>query len=160
MNLLKTCRLSAFVLFAIAAGWIGANAASGLIPDRAAPDAVAFQPLVGTWKLTEMESQGHVQPAAAVGQYRWIITADTITIMIDGEDRGSWTYQINGMAPLSGIDLTPRNTLKPPTYPSAFHFDGNRLTVCLQSYPERGRPKDLISRPDSGVGKFTFERMK
>jgi uncharacterized protein (TIGR03067 family) len=116
----------------------------------------------GLWKLTYVEFEGVDQSAAELKtKNRWRITADTITSFTQGkENRGSWRYRLDPAKTPAAIDLTVVGAAKETTFPSVYQLEGDRLTVCLQNFPERGRPKDLISRKGSGVGKFIYVRMK
>ncbi|MBY0228643.1 MAG: hypothetical protein K2W96_05115 [Gemmataceae bacterium] len=110
--------------------------------------------LVGEWRQVAVEFEGADQwPGEGPTLNRWIITEERITIITRGkQDRGSWSYRVRA----DGIDLTTGRT----TYPCLFKLEGDRLTLCLQNHPERGRPADLVSRKGSGVGRFVYVRMK
>lgn len=114
----------------------------------------------GMWQQVHGEFQGEVNRGDS---NRWRITNDTITILgrtAQGDQNlGSWNYRIDFSKNPATLDLTPTNLTRPVTYPCVIHVEGNRLTVCLQNYPDRGRPHDFISRPNSGIGKYVYEKI-
>jgi uncharacterized protein (TIGR03067 family) len=118
--------------------------------------------LLGMWRQVRIEFEGHDNTAGERPRNNhWRITEDYITILIDGgKDSGSWTYRLDLSKTPAELDLTPANHAKPDTYPCLIHIEEDRITVCLQNYPARGRPADLVSRPKSGIGKFVYERVK
>jgi uncharacterized protein (TIGR03067 family) len=120
--------------------------------------------LEGTWKQIYVEFEGVEQTAEYATKNRWVITGATITIVTAGpkgdENRGSWHYNFNPGAMPAEIDLTANfGTPFAKTMPAALLLDGDRLTVCLQNFPERGRPTGFVSRPGSGIGKFIYQRV-
>ncbi len=125
------------------------------------PNERTFE-LQGLWRQTSAEFEGR----AGLGTNFWLISADKITILTrdNGAERnsGSWTYRIDFTKAPAELDLTPveNNAGGKITYPCVLHLDGSRFTVCLQNFPQRGRPADLISRAESGIGRFVYERVK
>ncbi len=157
MTTLKTCLV--ITLLALAALGAAGAPAPFLKPERRPPAAAS---LLGEWRQVAVEFEG-VDQSAGEGPTlnRWIITADRITIITRGKvDRGSWTYRLHPGETLSGIDLLSVSAPRPKPYPCLYKLEGDRLTLCLQNYPERGRPKDLVSRMESGIGRFVYERMR
>jgi uncharacterized protein (TIGR03067 family) len=139
------------------AAWVSAGA---FVPDRQPIDPQPAAPgLTGRWKQIYVEFEGVEQKLELQFNNHWNITPETITIRITlgaGErDSGSWRYKLHPELTPAGIDLTTETV----TYPSIYLLEGNRLIVCLQNYPARGRPKDFASRPNSGIGKFIYERV-
>lgn len=113
---------------------------------------------MGTWKLVFISSEGTDLTKANAPHIRgWRIERDKITILSHGhQDRGSWAYRSLPGDP-RGLDLTPLGHDMPP-YPCIYKVEGNRLTVMLQSVPERGRPRDFACNADPGVGVHVLVR--
>jgi uncharacterized protein (TIGR03067 family) len=124
------------------------------VPRAARPD------LLGQWRQVHAEFEG-LDMTAAERPFlnRWLVRADTITILIKGgQNAGSWRYALRPARSPAEIDLTV--TGAGMTYPSIYKLEGDRLTVCIQNFPVRGRPKDFVSRPGSGVGKYVYVRIR
>lgn len=150
---------------ALAIGIFGC--AFGLSADSA-PDRKPLLPegqtpkLEGRWRQTHAEFEGVAQITQANYKNHWLITDHTITIWAGFgklQDSGSWRYRLNATTAPAELDLTVVGGQQ-QRYPCIFKLEGDRLTVCLQNFAERGRPKDFISRPGSGIGKFVYERIK
>src|SRR4051812_40130477 len=108
--------------------------------------------LEGLWRQVHVEFEGADQNEnEGPTKNRWQITADKITIITRGpkgdQDSGSWTYRFDLTKSPVALDLTPIGYKAP--YPCILKLEGNRLMVCLQNFPERGRPTDFVSRPNS-----------
>jgi uncharacterized protein (TIGR03067 family) len=140
----------AFALVAVAAFGAAGAPAPFLKPGNSAG-------LIGEWRQVAVEFEGVDQwPGEGPTLNRWLITRDTITIITRGKaNRGSWHFRLHPGTP-AGIDLKPG---RGEAYPCVYKLEGNRLILCLQNCPARGRPKDLISRKGSGIGRFVYERM-
>lgn len=117
--------------------------------------------LEGTWKQTHVEFEGTDQNAGE-RPYRnhWVITRDTITIWTTQGHSGGWSYRLDPTKKPATLDLTTSAGGKEATYPCIYKLDGDELTVCLQNFPEKGRPQSFESKPGSGVGKFIYVRAK
>lgn len=120
--------------------------------------------LIGLWKEIFVEFESVDQSQDLVRDPHWLIKADTITMFdgpkTDGADRGGWHYKLTpGNGPME-IDLITDLDGRKITYPCLILLDQDKFTFCLQNFPERGRPRDMISLPKSGVGRFVFQRVK
>lgn len=117
------------------------------------------QDIRGLWRLVRGEFEGKDTSAAQLdARTRWTITADTISIFHKGNKTGSWKYKLDPKAQPPALDLTTTNPVH--VLPCIYRLEGDRLTVCLQNFPEKGRPKDFISTPNSGIGKYVYARMQ
>jgi uncharacterized protein (TIGR03067 family) len=131
-------------------------------PDRKpiAPPEEEPTPHLGKWRLIYAEFEGQEQTAEYPYQNTWVI--DTQTIALWAKDKtgrlqstGGWSYQLDQTKTPATLDLTSG-----VLYPSILKLEGDRLTVCIQNFPARGRPKDFTSTPGSGIGKYVYARMK
>jgi uncharacterized protein (TIGR03067 family) len=117
--------------------------------------------LEGNWRQTHVEFEGTDQNAGERPQRNhWVITRDTITIWTIQGHSGGWSYRLDPSKRPATIDLTTTAGGKEVTYPCIYKLDGDELTVCLQNYPEKGRPQSFESKPSSGIGKFIYVRAK
>lgn len=151
----KGSRAVVLFLLAVAGGAAGAPAP---LPRRA---PVVPQRFEGTWKQTSVWSEGK-DATEGHEPYRlhWVIKGDRITIFTKGKvDCGSWTYRRDPSRNPATLDLTPVH-LPDVTYPCVYQLEGDRLTVLIQSFPQRGRPRNLQDWEGAGVGKHVFERVK
>jgi uncharacterized protein (TIGR03067 family) len=156
----------AAVLLVVAGCCVGMTAESVLVPDRKphAPPAEASAPMVGKWRQIYAEFEGVEQKAEYAYQNCWIITDQTITIttrtnLNRGDNRGSWRYELNAATTPAAIDLHVIAGQK-QCYPSIIKVEGDRLTVCIQNFPERGRPREFTTTAGSGIGKYVYVRIK
>jgi uncharacterized protein (TIGR03067 family) len=118
--------------------------------------------LAGTWKQTFSGFQG-ADNSKAESQFKnhWVITTEKIAIHTIHGASGHWTYKLDASKTPAEIDLSTIDQYgKPVTYPSIYKIEGDTLTLCLQNYPERGRPKDFEPKADSGIGRFVYVRGK
>jgi uncharacterized protein (TIGR03067 family) len=151
----KRSRVVALFLLAVAGAAAGAPAP---LPRRSRPGPERFQ---GTWKQVSVWSQGNdATEGHEPYKLHWVIKADKITIYTKGKkDSGSWAYRMDPSKNPATLDLTP--VLAPKvSYPCIYRLEGDRLTVLLQSFPERGRPRDFQDWSGTGIGKHVFERVK
>lgn len=118
----------------------------------------AAAPIQGLWKQVYVEFEGVEQKAEYATNNHWRITDTKICIMTGpghANDCGGWIYKLNPETFPIALDLDAGSA----KYPAIIQIDGNRITVCLQNFPARGRPSDFISRPGSGIGKFIYQRV-
>jgi uncharacterized protein (TIGR03067 family) len=156
----KTARAAALLLLVLAS--------AGTTTGAPAPFPRAGRPaqrarFEGTWKQVSVAFEG-VDRTAAERPFRhhWVIKADTITIFLKGkQNAGSWTYRLDTTRKPATLDLTVADgPSRGETYPSICKVEGDRLTVLLQSFPKRGRPRDFSARSEPGVGRHVFVRVK
>jgi len=116
----------------------------------------------GTWRMASGEFDGKdLMEANRGSRTHWVITDTTITIYTaGGEYRGHWTYRVAPAARPAEIDLTTRVDGPAVTYPCIYSLEDGKLTVCIQNFPDRGRSKGFEAKPDSGVAKYDFVRVK
>ncbi|HKA08646.1 MAG TPA: TIGR03067 domain-containing protein [Gemmataceae bacterium] len=116
----------------------------------------------GSWRMSSGEFDGKdLMEANRGSRTHWVITDTTITIYTAGaEYRGHWTYRVAPAARPAEIDLTTRVDGPPVTYPCVYSLEDGKLTVCIQNFADRGRPKAFEAKPDSGVAKYVFVRAK
>jgi uncharacterized protein (TIGR03067 family) len=115
-------------------------------PGGAGPGVQGAMGIKGQWKLVRCEFEGQEQKQELTTQNRWIISEDKITIFTGGpkgdQNRGSWQYKLNPVAEPAAIDLmVVTGTAKGTVLPSIYRLEGDMLIVCIQNFPERGRPK-------------------
>ena len=116
--------------------------------------------LVGSWKQTHVEFEGHDNTEGErATRNHWVITDSTISIYTRGKYNDQWTYRLDSAKGPAAIDLTTKSGGTPVTYPCIYKIEGDELTFCLQNYPEKGRPQSFESKPGSGVGKFVYVRV-
>jgi len=117
--------------------------------------------LEGTWRQTHAEFDGQDNTEGERPfRNHWVITRDRITIHVKGAQSGGWSYRLDPSKKPAVIDLTTSVGGKEVTYPCIYKLDGDELTICLQNFPERGRPQSFESKPGSGVGKYVYVRTK
>jgi uncharacterized protein (TIGR03067 family) len=117
--------------------------------------------LLGTWKQTHCEFEGKDNTESEKPfRNHWVITDTTITIHNKGTYSGHWTYRLDPTKQPVAIDLSTTAGGKPVTYPCIYKLEGDELTLCLQNFPEKGRPQSFETRAGSGVGKFVYIRAK
>lgn len=121
--------------------------------------------LVGLWKEIFVSYEGIEQTYEYRRDPHWLITADTIT-MFDGPNihdanRGGWHYKLTpGNGPMALDLISSKGHPNQITYPCLIQLEEDKLTLCLQNSPDRGRPTDFVSRPQSMIGRFVFVRVK
>jgi len=117
--------------------------------------------LEGTWRQTHAEFDGQDNTEGERPfRNHWMITRDRITIYVKGAHSGAWSYRLDPSRKPAAIDLTTTAGGKDVTYPCIYKLDGDELTVCLQNFPERGRPQSFETKPGSGVGKYVYVRAR
>jgi uncharacterized protein (TIGR03067 family) len=116
----------------------------------------------GTWRMVNGEFDGKdLMEANRGSRTHWVITDSTITIFtVGGEYRGHWTYKVAPGVRPAQIDLTTRVDGPAVTYPCVYSLEDGKLTVCIQNFPDRGRPKAFEAKADSGVARYVFVRTK
>lgn len=116
--------------------------------------------LEGTWRQIHAEFDGDdLTEANRAWRNHWVITNDTVSIYtVGGEHRGQWTYRVDPAKRPAEIDLTCDDSGKKVTFPCIYTLEDGKLTVCLQNFPERGRPKALETKPNSGIEKYVYLR--
>jgi uncharacterized protein (TIGR03067 family) len=117
--------------------------------------------LQGTWKQTfsGFEGEDSTERERPFLNH-WVITRDSITIYTKGMPSGGWKYRINPAKSPAEIDLSCDVEGKDHTYLCIFRLDGDELTVCLQNFAGKGRPTSFEPKPDSGICKFVYVRVK
>lgn len=114
--------------------------------------------LLGTWKQVFSGQEGKDRSEAELPfRNHWVITDSTITIFIRKQSGGGWKYRIDPSKKPATLDLT---VVGGDTYPSIYQLEGDRLTVLIQSFPKRGRPRDINSWSDPGIGRHVYVRVK
>jgi uncharacterized protein (TIGR03067 family) len=117
--------------------------------------------LQGTWMQTFSGFEG--EDATEREQpflNHWVIARDSITIYIKGAPSGGWTYRLDPAKRPAEIDLTTNDGGMTNTYACIYKLDGDELTVCLQNFADKGRPTSFEPKPDSGICKFVYVRVK
>jgi uncharacterized protein (TIGR03067 family) len=181
MTTTKTLRMAAAVLLAVAAIGTAAVLAAhqtGAADPPGAPrirEGVSAEGrqsdqarLLGAWKQVAAEFEGQdLSPHELPLRNRLVIGPDLITILTRArQNAGSWKYRLYPTLKPAAIDLTVTGGhAKGTTYPSIYRLDylgkeGYRLTLCMQNFPDRGRPQDFKTTPASGLAKFVYERLK
>jgi uncharacterized protein (TIGR03067 family) len=145
-------RLRMVVLFALA---IAVSPASVAAPRLKEP---ADAKLPGTWRMVQADFDGVDITKGNLNH--WVVTGDSITIVVQGSNRGVWTYRLDKTKKPWEIDLTTTAGGKPVTYPCIYKIEDDQLTLCLQNFPHRGRPTQFEAPPDSSVVKYVYARAK
>jgi uncharacterized protein (TIGR03067 family) len=116
----------------------------------------------GTWRQQAVEFDGNdLTEANRSLRMHWVVTDTTIRMVgAGGTDRGHWTYRANPDKSPAELDLNTEVDGKPVTYPCIYKVEGDTLTVCLQNFPDRGRPTRFQTTPDGGVAKYVHVRAK
>jgi uncharacterized protein (TIGR03067 family) len=120
--------------------------------------------LQGTWLLTSVEIDQKPIPMESLTDGKVVLVG---TLVIRGErysfslgkNRLEMTYQLNPDTTPKAIDLTVlEGPQKGKTYRAIYRLDKDTYTVCRHVEPDRERPTEFRTRPDSGLMLVVWKR--
>jgi uncharacterized protein (TIGR03067 family) len=103
--------------------------------------------LEGTWTVVAIEAAGKTLPVNKVGIEQIIITADTVTLKMQGREGSNFGWLVDAMRRPKWIDWIREKdkTLLPGIYT----IEKEELRVCLPLVSPEKNPAELLLRPDS-----------
>jgi RNA polymerase sigma-70 factor (ECF subfamily) len=146
-------------------------AALGLMAVAAAPPgkpatASDSDALQGTWCLAAVEVNKQTIPlenlkdgnTVLVGTL--VVKGDNYTFHL-GKSRLELTFRMDPSKTPRAIDLTVvEGQLKGQTYHGIYKLEGDTYTICRPTLPDKARPTEFATRPDSGLMLVVWKREK
>jgi uncharacterized protein (TIGR03067 family) len=114
----------------------------------------------GTWKMESFTMDGKPAPIETFAAFRMTLKGENFST-VAAEEKSNGTYKVDPSKSPKTIDITfTGGQLDGLTMLGVYELDGDTYTVCLP--PGRGseRPKELASKPGSGLVLEVFKRVK
>ena len=142
---------------------LGLMLASSLLMAADAPkDAVKkeYDKFDGTWKMESFTMDGKPSPIEDFADFRMTLKGENFTtVAADGKSAG--TYKIDPNKSPKTIDITFTGGQHDGlTMLGVYELDGDTYKVCLPTGGGKERPKELASKPGSGLVLEVFKRVK
>lgn len=130
-------------------------------PAPAAGTPAPMKNLNGTWTYVSIESNGKPIPAERLVPLRVTINGEKWTVTSGSKLVEQATIRVDSSTKPMTFDLTVQqgDVGKGQTLPGIFELDGDTLRVCF-SLPGKERPKEVASRPGSGLDLNVLKRQK
>jgi uncharacterized protein (TIGR03067 family) len=131
---------------------------------REAQDQADKAQLQGTWRLAAVEIDKKPIDMQSLKDDKGVMVG-TLAIKGDaysfrlGKDRLEIVYKLIPDAKPKAIDLTvTEGPQKGKTYRAIYRLEGDTYTVCRHVEPEKERPTEFATRPDSGLMLVVWKR--
>jgi uncharacterized protein (TIGR03067 family) len=114
----------------------------------------------GTWKMESFTFDGKPSPIEDFADFRMTLKGETFST-VTAQEKTKGTYTIDPSKSPKTIDITFSGEQRDGvTMLGIYELDGDTYTVCLPAGPAKERPKELASKPGSGLVLEVFKRVK
>jgi uncharacterized protein (TIGR03067 family) len=134
-----------YALMVVAAGLLGG-----------ADEARPTDPLVGTWKIVSMTTDGRDSPGAKDGT---VTFADSKMTLTGKQGRSMGSYMIDAKKKPATIDFVPGGRPPVGTMKGIFAVDQGSLKLCL-GQPGKDRPTRLTSKAGDETTALVLKRVE
>ena len=107
-------------------------------------DASDHEKIQAVWKVVAAEDSGRKTPAAALKNFKLVITRDKITYTF-GEKTTEWSYQLEATQRPKWIDLRDGDE----TNLGIYELEGDNLRICFPEGRKGERSTAFESKPNS-----------
>jgi uncharacterized protein (TIGR03067 family) len=113
------------------------------------------QKLQGTWAVVSSKPRGQVDGEV-------VFAGDKLRTISKSGKKTTWTFQVVSFTRPARIDITVAegNHTGLVTHLGAYELDGDRLKMCLTTYPEGKRPTSVTARPKEKQTEIVLKRVK
>lgn len=141
------------LLLLTALSLIQANSASADETKSAGEDS-----LTGTWKLTSVEINAQALSMEKLQETRLVVEGSKYLLVL-GETRLEMTHVLYADKQPKAMDLTIADGPdKGKGFPAIYKLEGDKLTVCRNIMPDRDRPAEFATKPDTGLMLVVWQR--
>jgi uncharacterized protein (TIGR03067 family) len=114
----------------------------------------------GTWKMESFTVDGKPTPIETFAEFRMTLKGENFTT-VTAEGKTNGTYKIDPSKSPKTIDITfTGGQLDGLTMLGVYELDGDTYKVCLPAGGGKERPKELASKPGSGLVLEVLKRVK
>jgi uncharacterized protein (TIGR03067 family) len=114
----------------------------------------------GTWRMESVTVDGKPSPIEAFAEFRMTLKGEKFTT-VTAEGKTDGTYKVDPSKSPKTIDITfIGGQLDGQTMLGVYKLDGDTYTVCLHAGGGKERPKELASKPGSGLVLEVLKRVK
>ncbi len=132
-------------------------AAADKPPDDVKKDLEKMQ---GTWVMTVLEIDGKLVPEEKLKDTTLVIKGDKYTTTVKGKSHEA-TFTLDPAKKPKAIDMTMADgPNKDKVHRGIYELDGDTLRLCRGQQPDRERPAEFGTWPDSGVFLVVWKRQK
>ena len=108
-------------------------------------------PLEGAWNLTSVQLNAQSLPMEKLHDARLVVQDHKYSLKL-AETRLEMTHRFLPDQSKQAMDLTvAEGQDKGKTFHAIFKLEGDTLTVCRSILPDKDRPTEFVSKPDSGL---------
>jgi uncharacterized protein (TIGR03067 family) len=116
--------------------------------------------LQGTWKLVSVEFDGQCMPMDDLKASRLTVKGSDYAFTLNKTSL-ELTFKLDPSKKPKEIDLIGvAGTDKGKIYRGIYVLEGDTYKICRHSQPDRERPIEFATRPDSGLVLVTWQREK
>jgi uncharacterized protein (TIGR03067 family) len=116
--------------------------------------------LQGTWRLAELVVYGEKAPVSGLADYTLTVKGDTYLVRVRTATV-KLQFKVDPSQNPKAIDMTyQEGRLKGKTNHAIYELDGDTLKECRHGEPERDRPTEFVSKPNSRVVLAVWKRLK
>jgi uncharacterized protein (TIGR03067 family) len=114
----------------------------------------------GTWKMESFTIDGKPAPIETFADFRMTLKGENFST-VTAQEKTNGTYKVDPSKAPKTIDITfTGGQLDGLTMLGVYELDGDTYTVCLPTGRFNERPKELVSKPGSGLVLEVFKRVK
>jgi uncharacterized protein (TIGR03067 family) len=131
--------------------------ADGKNDDPAAKDLERLQ---GTWAIESLEINGKQEPEERTKDTKLTVKGDKYVVKVRDKEF-EVTIKLDPTKKPKHIDMVPADgPAQGKTHPGIYAVDGERFKLCRGQAPDKERPADFGSWPDSGVFYIVWKKVK
>jgi uncharacterized protein (TIGR03067 family) len=114
--------------------------------------------LAGTWKLTSVEINAQALSMEKLQEARLVVSGSKYSLLL-GDTRLEMTHVLDADKRPKAMDLTIGDGPdKGKVFPAIYKLEGDKLTVCRNIMPDKDRPAEFATRPDTGLMLVVWQR--